>query len=79
MADTGLPAGRAWPILNGRGGEHLLVALLALYVLVLGLWPLLRLFAEAFGANDAGEPFGLIRDGLAAQATGRALGNTLYA
>jgi len=79
VADTGLPAGRAWPILNGRGGEHLLVALLALYVLVLGLWPLLRLFAEAFGANDAGEPFGLIRDGLAAQATGRALGNTLYA
>nr|WP_269150477.1 iron ABC transporter permease [Frigidibacter albus] len=66
-------------MLTGRGGEHLLVALLALYVLALGLWPLLRLFAEAFGANDAGESFGLIRDGLAARATGRAFGNTVYA
>jgi len=80
VADTGLPAGRlARPLLTGRGGEHLLVALLALYVLALGLWPLLRLFAEAFGANDAGESFGLIRDGLSSRATHRALGNTVYA
>jgi len=66
-------------MLNGRGGEHLLVALLALYVVALGLWPLLRLFAEAFGANDAGDSFGLIRDGLSSRATHRAFGNTVYA
>ena len=40
-----------------RGGEHLLVALIACYVLAIGIWPLLRLFSEALNpAVDGLDP-----------------------
>jgi iron(III) transport system permease protein len=57
----------------------MLVALILLYVLVTGLWPLARLLAEAFGPDDSGRVMGLIRDGLESRAARRALGNTLLA
>ncbi|MEH6775782.1 MAG: iron ABC transporter permease, partial [Cereibacter changlensis] len=57
----------------------MLVALILLYVLVTGLWPLARLLAEAFGPDDSGRVMGLIRDGLESRAARRALGNTLFA
>lgn len=60
------------------GGRFLLTALVALYVLALSVWPLLRLFAEALAPGAEGAPLGLIRDVLGARATGPAVLNTLW-
>lgn len=53
------------------------MALLAGFVLVTGLGPLVRLFALALGPGEAGEAFGLLRETLSSRAFRRALGNTL--
>ncbi|MBB1498565.1 iron ABC transporter permease [Paracoccus sp. MC1862] len=53
------------------------MALVACFVLVTGLWPLIRLFALALGPGETGEPLGLLRETLSGRAFGRALGNTL--
>lgn len=60
-----------------RGGDLLIVALLAVYVLATGLWPLLRLFAEALGPGETGEPLGLLRETVEGRAFRRAFWNTL--
>jgi len=59
------------------GGEAVVVALLFAYVLLFSAWPLLRLLWEALGANEAGEPFGVLRESLQSRAARRALWNTL--
>ncbi|NNU81824.1 iron ABC transporter permease [Halovulum dunhuangense] len=61
------------------GGEGILVALAAFHVLALGLWPLGRLFLEAFGPGTDGATFGLIREALDSRAVSRAFWNTLAA
>ncbi|WP_128254301.1 ABC transporter permease [Falsirhodobacter deserti] len=72
MADK--VAGRArW------GGQHLLAALVIIYVVAIGLWPLARLFLTAFAPGDEGQVLGLMRDTLDSRATGRAVRNTLEA
>lgn len=62
-----------------RGGEHLLAALVVVWVAGLSVWPLLRLFVEALGPGEDGRPLGLIAEVLGARATARALWNTLAA
>lgn len=62
-----------------RGGEHLLAALVVVWVAGLSVWPLLRLFAEALGPGEDGRPLGLIAEVLGARATARAFWNTLAA
>jgi iron(III) transport system permease protein len=57
--------------------EAFLLLLLAAYVLVLGLWPLVRLFAEALSPGADGQPLGLLLDQWRGPATRRALLNTL--
>ena len=65
--------------LNGGGGDLAIVALLALILLACGLWPLARLFLEAFGPDEAGRPLGLIRDVWDSRGFRRAAGNTVTA
>ncbi len=65
----------AFPAVNG---EALLLAGLLLYLGVLALWPLARLFAEALAPAD-GAPFGLLAEVWGSRATRRALVNTLEA
>lgn len=65
--------------LNRRGGEHLLVALIAFYLLAISVWPLARLFVEALAPGDEGRPLGLMTEVLAARSTSRAFWNTLSA
>lgn len=55
------------------------MALLACFVLVTGLAPLVRLFALALGPGEGGEALGLLRETLSSRAFNRALGNTLTA
>ncbi|WP_207901915.1 ABC transporter permease [Rhodovulum euryhalinum] len=62
-----------------RGGDHLIVALIASYVVLTGLWPLASLLAEAFGPDEAGRTLGLIREAFDSRAARRALVNTLWA
>ena len=62
-----------------RGGRHLLAALIVAYVVVIGLWPLARLFVTAFAAGEEGQTLGLMRDTLDSRATARAFWNTLTA
>ncbi|MDB6454431.1 ABC transporter permease [Falsirhodobacter sp. 20TX0035] len=57
----------------------MLAALVVVYVTVIGLWPLARLFLTAFAPGDEGQVLGLMRDTLDSRATGRALWNTLEA
>src|SRR5262245_1591043 len=59
------------------GGETPLLVLLALYVVILGLWPLARLFADALSAGPKGETLGLLFGQWQSLATQRALFNTL--
>lgn len=61
------------------GGVLWITALLAVYVLVTGLWPLTRLFLLAFGPGDDGEVLGLIRETLDSNSFRRAFWNTLWA
>ena len=78
MADVAeplvFPAARR---LKFGGGEHLLVAFLAVFVLLLAVWPLGRLFAEALGSGESGRSFGLIREAMASPSVWRAFWNTL--
>lgn len=60
------------------GGVPWIAALLAVYVLVTGLWPLLRLFLLALGPGDDGEFLGLMRETLASASFRRAFWNTLW-
>lgn len=64
---------------NLGGGVHLIAALLVIYVLVTGLWPLLRLFVLGLGPGADGAPLGLIRETLDSTAFRRAFINTLTA
>ena len=64
---------------NLRGGEHLLAVLVLIWVGGLSVWPLVRLFVEAFAAGEDGRAFGLMAEVLSARATRRALVNTLMA
>ncbi|MGQ9365188.1 ABC transporter permease [Azospirillum sp. ST 5-10] len=79
MADAALAGARRFgrPVLPVLTAQALLLAALSLYVGVLALWPLLRLFAEAL-AGDGG-PFALLAEVWASRATQRALANTLEA
>lgn len=69
-----LPTGRR---LVSEGGEPMLVAFLAVLVVLLAVWPLGRLFAEALRAGEDGQSFGLIFEAMASRAIGRAFWNTL--
>ncbi len=62
---------------RASGGEHLLVSLLLLYVVLTTLWPLARLFASAFQPGEDGTPLGLMVATLTSRATLRALSGTL--
>ena len=55
----------------------MLVAFLAVFVLLLAVWPLGRLFAEALGSGESGRSFGLIREAMASPSVWRAFWNTL--
>ncbi|WP_290686298.1 MULTISPECIES: ABC transporter permease [unclassified Haematobacter] len=57
--------------------RHAIVLCVALYVGVLSLWPLMRLFVEALAPGRDGAPLGLMRDVLTARATLPAVMNTL--
>lgn len=61
----------------GRGGDLLVVALLAVFVLATGLWPLIRLFAEALRPGEGGEWLGVLRETWQGRAFRTALWNTL--
>ena len=69
------------PVAKGRlfGGETVIVATIALYIGILGLWPLARLFVEALSAGPNGELLGLLRAQWASAAALRALFNTVEA
>ncbi|WBU62054.1 ABC transporter permease [Paracoccus albus] len=71
-ADTGRPT-------LTKGGVHLIVALLAVYVLVTGAWPLIRLFALSFAPGEDGQALGLMRDTLSGRSFQRAFWNTIFA
>jgi iron(III) transport system permease protein len=58
-------------------GETALLILLAGYVIVLGLWPLARLFVEVFAGGRGGGALGLLVAQWGSTATQRALFNTL--
>ena len=64
---------------NLRGGELILTALIAFWLLAVSIWPLARLLLEAFGPGRDGSSFGPIQETLGARATGRAFWNTLWA
>lgn len=55
----------------------MLVAFLAVFVLLLAVWPLGRLFVEALGSGESGRSFGLIREAMASPSVWRAFWNTL--
>lgn len=79
-----IPASAAEPftlcrLLPRGAAEHLLTAILLALVALVGVWPLLRLFAEALGPGQDGRPFGLIHEALASRAVARAFTNTLTA
>lgn len=71
MAETGRTGPRA-------GGTGWIVALVAIYLAVTALYPLSRLFVLALGPDEAGTPFGLLRDTFGSLAFRRALWNTLW-
>ena len=58
-------------------GERVLAILLCLYVSAITLWPMGEVLVTAFRPGDDGAPLGVLRDTLAARATGRAFMNTL--
>lgn len=55
----------------------MLVAFLAVFILLLVIWPLGRLFIEALGSGESGQNFGLLSEAMASRAVGRAFWNTL--
>ncbi len=55
----------------------MLVAFLAVFVLLLAVWPLGRLFVEALGSGKSGQSFGLIGEAMTSPAVRRAFWNTL--
>ncbi|MFT4151874.1 MAG: iron ABC transporter permease [Paracoccaceae bacterium] len=57
----------------------MLAVLVFIWVGGLSVWPLARLFWEAFGPGEDGRTLGLMAEVLSARATGRALTNTLLA
>ncbi|WP_045389359.1 iron ABC transporter permease [Falsirhodobacter sp. alg1] len=57
----------------------MLAGLLLVYVGVQALWPLARLFATGFSADDDGQILGVMRDVLSSRSTLRALENTIAA
>ena len=57
--------------------ESALLAVLTCYVVVLGLWPLARLFVESLSPSASGEVLGLLLGQWRSGATQRALFNTL--
>ncbi|MCW4115692.1 iron ABC transporter permease [Aurantimonas sp. MSK8Z-1] len=57
----------------------MLLALVAVYLAVLTLWPLGRLLVEALGPGRDGAPLGLLIDQWSSRSTERALTNTLSA
>ena len=86
MAEAARPAARPSPIRRSAGGSLLrgggdlaVTAAIAVILLTCGLWPLARLFAEAFGPDDAGRSLGLIRDVWDSRAFHRAAWNTVTA
>jgi len=72
-------AARPRPRFPWPSGSALLLGLLALHVGAVVLWPLARLFLEALGPSEAGEPLGLLREEWARPATLRALRHTVEA
>lgn len=72
-----LPIGRLLGDRRIGGGERMLALLLCLYVSVITIWPLGQLLLTAFQPGREGEALGVLRDTLAARATGRAFWNTL--
>lgn len=72
-AEATLIARRPW------GGEVVLTALLAFWVMAVSIWPLGRLFLEALAPGKTGTALGLMTEVLAARSTGRAFWNTLIA
>ncbi len=60
-------------------GEEVLLAALALYIAILSVWPLLRLFAEALSPGRDGEVLGVLLGQWRSLATRRALFNTVEA
>lgn len=70
-------AQRAAPKARIEGGEAVLVALAALYVVGLGLWPLLRLLSEAFAPGPDGTALASFHEAAESRAVARALRNTL--
>lgn len=79
MADEGVIARVSTRARHFGGGEVLLVALAAFYVVALGIWPLGRLLLEAFGPDAAGRPLGLFAEAFESRAVSRAFNNTLLA
>jgi len=57
--------------------ETALLAVLTAYIVILGLWPLARLFVEALLPAAGGEPLGVLLGQWQSPATQRALLNTL--
>lgn len=60
-----------------RGGDLVIVALIAVYLAATGLWPMLRLLIEALAPGPQGEAFGLAREVLVSPAFLKAFWNTL--
>ena len=69
------PSGRSW--LQVMGGERLLLALVAVYVLAVCVLPLLRLLSEVFAPGAGG--LDLVREVLESRSTQRATWHTLEA
>jgi iron(III) transport system permease protein len=67
------------PRLRLLGGEKLLVAAIALYVGILAVWPLARLFVEALLPGPLGEPLGVLLNQWRSPAARSALINTVEA
>jgi iron(III) transport system permease protein len=67
----------AVPVRSLLSSETALLVVLTLYVVVLGLWPLGRLFVESLSPSASGEVLGLLLGQWRSAATQRALLNTL--
>ncbi len=68
---------RTAPWSTREGSEVVLLAIAGLYVIGLGVWPLLRLLAEAFAPGADGAVLGSSREVADSGAVARALRNTL--
>ena len=78
MAERAVVSKRPNSLFRPRG-EHVLLAILTLYVLLIVALPLARLLLEAFGPGADGAALGLFRDTLQSRAVRGALTNTLIA